>query len=270
LRFGISQPRVSQIVYGLNDLLKSGMLVEQADGSTKLLQRVGCESPSIPCFPLAAEDEAAPGELTEEQLVARARSRAIARLEFVFEASLAGWQRSQQVQQIIHEDHDGLDITYEKRTIQRDGTVAFLNQAQKAALALAKVEGVDLGGKQSPEKVKHDGEVASGGRESLAEIDLPKERLAPAKDSRPQVVPDEVVVQAPTSEADLHPQALPQREGEAARVLVTPESRTPRRAYTHANRLYSQVAVEGLEFGESECDGIWRVPQGSVAPANAG
>lgn len=140
--FGVSQPRVAQIVKQV------ASWVEQA-APRPLPAAEGADAASA-----QATDEPAPR--TPEEQLRLAEYVVGERLEFVYGQSIHAWRKSQADLEARRTRLVGEERLVELTTKTQSGKVGFLNQAMRAALALGRLQGVDVMGKEARKRAEEE------------------------------------------------------------------------------------------------------------------
>lgn len=142
--FGISQPRVNQIVREVR------AWIDETLAGTGFEETASTEESACDAEPAAA----ATVELDRRERLAIAECRVYERLEYVYGQALAAWRKSLQDAEVCKSRLGGAE---ERIVKTQSGKVALLNQAMRAALAIARLQGVDTSGREARKEAQAEG-----------------------------------------------------------------------------------------------------------------
>lgn len=155
-QFGISQPRVHQIVREVRAWIDETLAGTGFE-----------ETPALEAD--AATDESSSHSLMDmdrRERLALAERLVYERLEHVYAQSLEAWRKSLQDAEVRKSRHNGDKALVEHITKSQSGKAAFLNQAMRAALAIARLMGVDTTGHEARKQAQAEREAKASARQT--------------------------------------------------------------------------------------------------------
>lgn len=142
-RFGLSQGRIAQIVQKVEDWVHT---------------MLGQASP-----PVAEATEEDP-EWTPGQRLRVAEQIAYERVEYVYGQAMEAWRESRQDSSEVRTRLKGISTIEERITKSQTGKPALLNQAMRAALASARLLGVDVTGREKRKSIEQASRATTNNR----------------------------------------------------------------------------------------------------------
>lgn len=150
-RFGLSQGRIAQIVQKVEDWVHA--MLRQSDASAHAADTAG-------------------REWTSGERLQLAEQMAYERVEFVYGQAVEAWKESRRDSSEVRTRQTGKGILEERITKTQTGKAGLLHQAMRAALASARLLGVDVTGREKRKSLEQ------ATRETTNIRDKPREKPA--------------------------------------------------------------------------------------------